>query len=82
METVWIAKADALPGQSVEDTCIMIASGPLNATRMDQDAKEIAHALHGVLPQGTWARLVGVVATLWAKDNRAIISPPDWHEQE
>jgi hypothetical protein len=82
METVWIAKAEALPGQSVEDTCIMIASGPLNAARMEQDAEAIANTLHNTLPQGTWERLVGVVATLWAKDNRAIISPPDWHEQE
>lgn len=38
------------------------------AAAMEHDAAEIVSALHGTLPQGTWARVVALIARRWAAD--------------
>jgi hypothetical protein len=43
------------------------------------DAQEIVTALHDTLPQGTWARVVALMARQWADDQQGIITASAWY---
>jgi hypothetical protein len=43
------------------------------------DAQALVAALHDTLPQGTWARVVALMARQWADDQQGILSASAWY---